>query len=44
MANSLLGNVTSASNPTGKTLTNTLTGGSATAAAATAFGATEQVR
>jgi flagellin len=39
MANALLGNVTSTSNPTGKTLTNTVTGGSNTAAAATTFGA-----
>ena len=39
MANALLGNVTSTSNPTGKTLTNTVTGGSAAAAAATTFGA-----
>jgi len=40
MANALLGNVTSASNPTGKTLSNTVTAGTAAAAAATAFGAT----
>lgn len=40
LANALLGNVTSSSNPTGLTLTNTVTGGSATAAAATTFGAT----
>ncbi|MBM3783536.1 MAG: hypothetical protein FJW30_04200 [Acidobacteria bacterium] len=39
LANALLGNVTSASNPTGKALANTVTGGSNTAAAATAFGA-----
>ena len=39
MANALLGNVTSSSNPTGKTLTNTVTGGSATAATTTTFGA-----
>ncbi|MBM3783535.1 MAG: hypothetical protein FJW30_04195 [Acidobacteria bacterium] len=39
LSSALLGNVTSTSNPTGKTLTNTLTGGSATAAAATTFGA-----
>ncbi len=39
MANALLGNVTSGSNPEGLTLANSLTGGSATAAAATAFGA-----
>lgn len=48
MANALLGNVTSTSNPTGKTLTNTVTGGSSAAAAATTFGAsgagTVQVR
>lgn len=40
MANALLGNVTSSSNPTGNPLANTVTGGSASAAAATAFGAT----
>ena len=39
LSNALLGNVTSSLNPTGLTLTNTLTGGAATAAAATAFGA-----
>jgi flagellin len=39
MANALLGNVTSTSNPTGVTLANTVTGGSATAAATTTFGA-----
>jgi flagellin len=39
LANALIGNVTSSSNPTGLTLTNTVTGGSATAAAATTFGA-----
>ncbi len=39
MANALLGNVTSASNPSGKTLTNTLTAGSTAAATATTFGA-----
>jgi flagellin len=39
LSNALLGNVTSASNPTGLTLANTVTGGSATAAAATTFGA-----
>jgi flagellin len=39
LSNALLGNVTSTSNPTGLTLTNTLTGGAATAAAATTFGA-----
>lgn len=39
LANALIGNVTSSSNPTGLTLTNTLTGGSSTAAAATTFGA-----
>jgi flagellin len=39
LSNALLGNVTSSSNPTGKTLVNTVTGGSASAAAATAFGA-----
>lgn len=39
MSNALLGNVTSSSNPTGKTLVNTVTGGSATAATATTFGA-----
>ncbi|MFN0100774.1 MAG: flagellin [Bryobacteraceae bacterium] len=40
LANALLGNVTSTSNPAGTTLVNTITGGAATAAAATAFGAT----
>ena len=48
LSNALLGNVTSASNPTGKTLINTVTGGSSTAATATTFGAsgagTVQVR
>jgi flagellin len=39
MANALLGNVTSSSNPTGKSLANTVTGGAATAATTTAFGA-----
>lgn len=39
MSNALLGNVTSASNPAGRTLANTVTGGSSAAAAATAFGA-----
>jgi flagellin len=39
LSNALVGNVTSASNPTGLTLTNTVTGGSATAVAATTFGA-----
>ena len=39
MANALLGNVTSSSNPSGHLLANTVTGGSATAATATAFGA-----
>ncbi|MBM3765808.1 MAG: hypothetical protein FJW32_10495 [Acidobacteria bacterium] len=39
LSNALLGNVTSTSDPTGKTLTNTVTGGSAAAAAATTFGA-----
>lgn len=38
-ANALLGNVTSASNPTGTTLANTVTGGGATAATGTTFGA-----
>ena len=38
MSNALLGNVTSTSNPTGLTLANTVTGGSATAGAATTFG------
>ncbi|HEU0119378.1 MAG TPA: flagellin [Bryobacteraceae bacterium] len=37
MANALLGNVTSAADPTGKSLANTVTGGSATAATATVF-------
>ena len=40
LSNALLGNVTSSSNPTGVTLTNTVTAGSNTAAAATTFGAT----
>ncbi|MCX6604877.1 MAG: flagellin [Acidobacteria bacterium] len=40
LSNALLGNVTSGSNPTGVSLTNTVTGGSATAAAASTFGAT----
>ncbi len=40
LSNALLGNVTSSSNPTGVTLTNTVTGGSSTAAAASTFGAT----
>jgi flagellin len=39
LSNALLGNVTSSSNPTGVSLTNTVTGGSATAASATTFGA-----
>ncbi len=39
LSNALLGNVTSTSDPTGKTLTNTVTGGSATAATTTTFGA-----
>jgi len=39
MANAVLGNVTSASDPTGLTLTNTVTGGSNTAATTTTFGA-----
>lgn len=39
LSNALIGNVTSASNPTGLTLTNTVTGGSTTAATTTAFGA-----
>jgi flagellin len=39
LSNALLGNVTSASNPTGLALANTVTGGSSTAAAATTFGA-----
>jgi flagellin len=39
LANALIGNVTSASDPTGLTLTNTVTGGSNTAATTTAFGA-----
>jgi flagellin len=38
-SNALLGNVTSSSDPTGKALTNTVTGGAAAAAAATTFGA-----
>jgi flagellin len=40
MSNALLGNVTSTSNPTGLTLANTVTGGSATLGAATTFGGT----
>lgn len=39
LSNALIGNVTSASNPTGVTLTNTVTGGATTAATTTAFGA-----
>ncbi len=39
MSNALLGNVTSNSDPTGLSLTNTVTGAAATAAAATTFGA-----
>jgi flagellin len=39
LSNALIGNVTSTSNPTGLTLANTVTGGSATAATSTAFGA-----
>ena len=39
-SNALLGNVTSTSNPTGLTLANTVTGGSATLGAATTFGGT----
>ncbi|MBI2688806.1 MAG: hypothetical protein HYX27_21090 [Acidobacteria bacterium] len=39
LANALVGNVTSSSNPTGLALANTVTGGSNTAAAATTFGA-----
>ncbi|MBI2688807.1 MAG: hypothetical protein HYX27_21095 [Acidobacteria bacterium] len=39
LANALLGNVISSSNPTGRALVNTVTGGSNTAAAATTFGA-----
>ena len=38
-ANALLGNVTSSSDPTGKSLTNTVTGGANTAVTTTAFGA-----
>jgi len=38
IATALLGNVTSSSNPTGKTLQNTITGGTASAASSTAFG------
>jgi flagellin len=38
-SNALLGNTTSSSNPVGKSLTNTVTGGAATAASATTFGA-----
>jgi len=40
LSNALLGNVTSPSNPTGVTLTNTVTAGSNTAAPAATFGAT----
>ena len=40
LSNALIGNVTSSSNPTGFTLTNTVTGGSAAAATTTTFGAT----
>lgn len=43
MANALLGNVTSNSNPTGKSLTNTVTGGSNVAAAASTFAANASV-
>lgn len=39
MANALLGNVKTVSNPAGRGLTNTVTGGSATAVAGTPFGA-----
>lgn len=39
LANALLGNVTSASNPTGLAVANTVTGGSNVAAAASTFGA-----
>lgn len=39
LSNALLGNVTSSSDPTGKTLANTVTGGSNTAATTTTFGA-----
>lgn len=38
MANALLGNVTSSSNPAGLSLTNTVTGGTPSAVASTAFG------
>ena len=38
-SNALLGNVTSSSDPTGKSLTNTVTGGANTAVTTTAFGA-----
>jgi flagellin len=38
MATALLGNVTSSSDPTGKSLVNTVTGGAASAATTTAFG------
>ena len=38
-SNALLGNVTSSSNPQGKSLTNTVTGGANTAATTTTFGA-----
>ncbi|MCX6604878.1 MAG: flagellin [Acidobacteria bacterium] len=40
-ANALLGNVTAPTNPTGVSLTNTVTGGSATAATTTTFGASQ---
>lgn len=40
LSNALLGNVTSSSNPAGTTLTNTVTGGVATAADGTTIGAT----
>ena len=39
LSNALIGNVTSSSNPVGLTLANTVTGGAATAAASTTFGA-----
>ncbi|MEO8126739.1 MAG: flagellin [Bryobacteraceae bacterium] len=39
LSNALIGNVTSSSDPTGLTLANTVTGGAATAATTTAFGA-----
>lgn len=44
MANALLGNVTSSSDPTGKTLANTVTGGSATSAGGAAVAAGMKVR